>query len=75
MRLDNHNDCWCGRNAVYEGLKSYYKEDDEASPVNAYGMTKLDAETAVRANWKNHGKPKTLKPRRPEGRDGIHTVE
>ncbi len=34
--------------AIFDGEKKDYKEDDEAKPINVYGKTKLDAETFVR---------------------------
>ncbi|KAL2651191.1 hypothetical protein R1flu_019319 [Riccia fluitans] len=39
---------------VYEGTKSFYKEDDETKPVNVYGKSKVEAEKHVRANWQNY---------------------
>ncbi|EEF50486.1 methionine adenosyltransferase 2 subunit beta [Ricinus communis] len=32
---------------VYEGVKSFYKEEDEAVPVNVYGKSKLEAEKFI----------------------------
>ncbi|KAJ3672234.1 hypothetical protein LUZ60_006955 [Juncus effusus] len=32
---------------VYEGVKSYYKEDDETLPVNMYGKSKVAAEKLI----------------------------
>ena len=32
---------------VYEGLKSFYKEDDETLPVNMYGKSKVAAEKFI----------------------------
>ncbi len=34
---------------VFDGSRSWWREDDEARPVLAYGQTKLDAEVHVRA--------------------------
>ncbi|KAK1376988.1 Methionine adenosyltransferase 2 subunit beta [Heracleum sosnowskyi] len=38
---------------VYEGVKSFYKEEDETSPVNVYGRSKLESEHFISANWAN----------------------
>ncbi|KAI3693353.1 hypothetical protein L6452_33188 [Arctium lappa] len=38
---------------VYEGTKSFYKEDDETLPVNVYGKSKVAAEEYIIANWSN----------------------
>lgn len=38
---------------VYEGSKSFYKEEDETIPVNVYGRSKVDAEKFISANWSN----------------------
>ncbi|KAL8554315.1 hypothetical protein ACS0TY_002485 [Phlomoides rotata] len=38
---------------VYEGTKSFYKEDDEAVPVNVYGKSKVEAERYISANCRN----------------------
>ncbi|PIA35769.1 hypothetical protein AQUCO_03500258v1 [Aquilegia coerulea] len=35
---------------VYEGVKSFYKEDDETVPVNVYGKSKVAAEQYIAAN-------------------------
>lgn len=32
---------------VYDGSKSWWKEDDECNPVNGYGQTKREAELAI----------------------------
>lgn len=32
---------------VYEGVKSFYKEEDEAAPVNVYGQSKVAAEKFI----------------------------
>lgn len=34
-------------NAVFDGRRSLYKEEDEPHPVNVYGQTKLEAEAAA----------------------------
>ncbi|CAI5497255.1 unnamed protein product, partial [Closterium sp. Naga37s-1] len=36
---------------VYEGTKSFYKEDDPLLPVNTYGRSKVMGEQAVRGQW------------------------
>ncbi|XP_015901706.3 uncharacterized protein LOC107434732 [Ziziphus jujuba] len=38
---------------VYEGVKSFYKEEDEAVPVNAYGKSKVAAERFISENYPN----------------------
>ncbi|EYU35071.1 hypothetical protein MIMGU_mgv1a022536mg [Erythranthe guttata] len=38
---------------VYEGTKSFYKEEDEAAPVNVYGKSKVEAERFVSKNCQN----------------------
>ncbi|BBM97049.1 hypothetical protein MPTK1_1g02650 [Marchantia polymorpha subsp. ruderalis] len=38
---------------VYEGTKSFYKEDEETKPVNVYGKSKVEAEKHIRAHWQN----------------------
>lgn len=38
---------------VYEGTKSFYKEEDETVPVNVYGQSKVEAEHYISANCKN----------------------
>ncbi|KAK6142839.1 hypothetical protein DH2020_023187 [Rehmannia glutinosa] len=38
---------------VYEGTKSFYKEEDETVPVNTYGKSKVEAEHYVSANCQN----------------------
>ncbi|KAD4178070.1 hypothetical protein E3N88_26661 [Mikania micrantha] len=38
---------------VYEGTKSFYKEDDETLPVNIYGKSKVAAEEYISKNWSN----------------------
>ncbi|KAK4371935.1 hypothetical protein RND71_007319 [Anisodus tanguticus] len=38
---------------VYEGTKSFYKEADEALPVNVYGRSKVAAEQFISANYSN----------------------
>lgn len=39
--------------SVYEGTKSFYKEDDETLPVNVYGRSKVAAEQFISANHSN----------------------
>ncbi|XP_059312709.1 uncharacterized protein LOC132063943 isoform X1 [Lycium ferocissimum] len=38
---------------VYEGTKSFYKEDDETLPVNVYGRSKVAAEQFISENCSN----------------------
>lgn len=38
---------------VYEGVKSFYKEEDEAIPVNVYGKSKIAAEKFISENCSN----------------------
>lgn len=47
------NKCWCyfSKLSVYEGVKSFYKEEDEAVPVNMYGKSKVAAEQFISSNW------------------------
>ncbi|GAB4821130.1 hypothetical protein N2152v2_008176 [Parachlorella kessleri] len=39
---------------VYDGGSSWYKEDTQCKPVNAYGLSKVDGEEAVRQRWRRH---------------------
>ncbi|KAK6920168.1 RmlD-like substrate binding domain [Dillenia turbinata] len=39
---------------VYEGVKSFYKEEDETTPVNVYGKSKVAAEQYIRAKCSNY---------------------
>ncbi|XP_027156832.1 uncharacterized protein LOC113757972 isoform X1 [Coffea eugenioides] len=38
---------------VYEGTKSFYKEEDETLPVNVYGKSKVAAEQFIRTSCSN----------------------
>lgn len=38
---------------VYEGVKSFYKEEDEVVPVNVYGKSKVAAERFISEKWEN----------------------
>lgn len=38
---------------VYEGVKSFYKEDDETVPVNMYGKSKVAAEKFIYEKYSN----------------------
>ncbi|XP_073125696.1 uncharacterized protein [Henckelia pumila] len=38
---------------VYEGTKSFYKEEDDVVPVNVYGKSKVEAERFVSAKYPN----------------------
>ncbi|KAL6126115.1 hypothetical protein ACLB2K_074166 [Fragaria x ananassa] len=39
---------------VYEGVKSFYKEDDEVFPVNVYGKSKVAAEQFITEKCSNY---------------------
>lgn len=39
---------------VYEGVKSFYKEEDETNPVNVYGKSKVAAEKFISENCSNY---------------------
>ncbi|XP_047978132.1 methionine adenosyltransferase 2 subunit beta-like [Salvia hispanica] len=39
---------------VYEGTKSFYKEEDETVPVNVYGKSKVEAEQYISAHCQNY---------------------
>uniref|UniRef100_A0A0D6QR03 RmlD-like substrate binding domain-containing protein n=1 Tax=Araucaria cunninghamii TaxID=56994 RepID=A0A0D6QR03_ARACU len=39
---------------VYEGIKSFYKEDDKTNPVNVYGKSKVMAEEFIESNYSNY---------------------
>ncbi|KAL6128763.1 hypothetical protein ACLB2K_072118 [Fragaria x ananassa] len=39
---------------VYEGVKSFYKEDDEVVPVNVYGKSKVAAEQFITEKCSNY---------------------
>ncbi|KAK9088601.1 hypothetical protein Scep_027683 [Stephania cephalantha] len=39
---------------VYEGVKSFYKEEDETVPVNVYGKSKVEAEQYISINCLNY---------------------
>ncbi|KAI5058070.1 hypothetical protein GOP47_0026240 [Adiantum capillus-veneris] len=39
---------------VYEGTNLFYKEEDEAKPVNTYGKSKLEAEQTIMKDWPNY---------------------
>ncbi|XP_078148508.1 NAD(P)-binding Rossmann-fold superfamily protein [Carex rostrata] len=39
---------------VYEGVKSFYKEEDETIPVNMYGKSKVAAEKLITEKYENY---------------------
>lgn len=39
---------------VYEGIKSFYKEEDEMNPVNVYGKSKIMAEEFILSNYSKY---------------------
>jgi len=39
---------------VFDGIKGNYLEDDEANPVNYYGLTKLEAEKIIAQTFSNY---------------------
>ncbi|KAH9303280.1 hypothetical protein KI387_014863, partial [Taxus chinensis] len=39
---------------VYEGIKPFYKEDDETNPINVYGKSKVIAEEFICSNYSNY---------------------
>jgi len=55
---------------VYEGVKSFYKEEDETVPVNMYGKSKVAAEKLIVEKCSNYAiltssiiyGPKTISP-------------
>jgi len=40
--------------AVFDGKKGYYDEDDPTNPLNVYGQTKLEAEKIIQKITSNH---------------------
>lgn len=44
---------WITELPVYEGSKSFYKEEDETAPVNMYGKSKVAAEEFISEHWSN----------------------
>ena len=40
--------------AVYEGVKSFCKEDDETKPVNVYGKSKVASESFIQTSYVNY---------------------
>lgn len=40
-------------NSVYEGVKSFYKEEDETVAVNVYGKSKVAAELLIKDKYQN----------------------
>jgi len=63
-------------NAVFDGTKPPYKEEDSTGPVNTYGRIKLECENLVRAHFKNF---LLIRPilmygwNRPQERDNVAT--
>ena len=39
---------------MYEGVKSFYKEDDETNAVNMYGKSKVMAENYICSNYSSY---------------------
>lgn len=39
---------------VYDGSRSLWTESDTTEPVNAYGQSKVAAETTIREQWPRH---------------------
>eukprot|EP00850_Spirogloea_muscicola_P011459 SM000071S21083 [mRNA] locus=s71:320104:322126:+ [translate_table: standard] len=39
---------------VYDGSKGFYKETDEAKPINEYGRSKVRAEELIAGSWPNY---------------------
>ncbi|EXC16342.1 Putative AC transposase [Morus notabilis] len=54
IHLSTDQDCdRSGFLSVYEGVKSFYKEEDVAIPVNVYGKSKIAAEKFISENCSN----------------------
>ncbi|KAJ4733191.1 dTDP-4-dehydrorhamnose reductase [Rhynchospora pubera] len=56
--LDSRNDnsllIHLSTDQVYEGVKSFYKEEDETIPVNIYGKSKVAAEKLISETFQNY---------------------
>lgn len=44
---------YCLNFSVYEGVKSFYKEEDETVAVNVYGKSKVAAELLIKEKYQN----------------------
>jgi dTDP-4-dehydrorhamnose reductase len=59
---------------VFDGTRMEYREDDRPNPINVYGHSKLEGETAVRKNTKDYRIIRTSWLYGSHGRNFVDTV-